>query len=62
MSERYCTKCGKELKAGRVVWLELSWKSGKYAECGEVEPLESQGCFPFGADCAQAELKGEETK
>jgi len=50
-----CERCGKPLDHSRSVWLELSFRSGRYAE--SVPPEESQGFFEFGADCARAILK-----
>lgn len=50
-----CIRCGKRLDHDKSVWLELSFRTGLYAESVPVE--ESQGGFEFGADCARAILK-----
>lgn len=53
--EHYCERCGKLLD--NVIWLELDMETGKYHEDGFVAEDKSQGCFPFGPDCAAAVLK-----
>lgn len=56
-----CERCGAPLNEGRAVWLEMSTKTGKYTDPVK-HPLpedESQGCFPFGKDCAVHQLGDE---
>ena len=57
----YCEKCGSYLNEDKAVWLELSCKTGRYNKLGgegycALPPEESQGCFPFGPDCAKKVL------
>lgn len=47
----YCTRCGKNVRRGKEVWIELSTKTGQYG--GEIPEAESQGMFVFGPDCAK---------
>lgn len=49
-----CMRCGKHLDHNKSVWLELSFKTGLFAE--NVAPDESQGSFEFGANCVRAIL------
>lgn len=53
--ERYCTHCNKALR-GRVAWLEFDQRTQTYHDDGGVPSDKSQGWFPFGVDCARAEL------
>ena len=53
----YCTRCGELLKADRVVWLELSWKTNEYTRPGIIPEAESQGMWAFGKKCAKAALE-----
>ena len=57
----YCERCGVEIKPGREVWLELNSVTGTWhtPEDAQVPPEQSQGCFPFGADCARAIRDGD---
>lgn len=48
-----CTRCGKKLKAKDIVFLELNTATGKFCESDTVPEKDSQGCFPFGPDCAR---------
>lgn len=58
MIEETCMECGKTIKSGKVIWLEMNMKTGEYKE--ELLPGEpSQGMFPFGADCAKTVLKNK---
>jgi len=50
-----CMRCGKSLNHEASTWLELSFRTGLYAESVPAE--ESQGGFEFGSDCARAILK-----
>lgn len=50
-----CERCGAML-CGEAVWLELNTVTGRYSK-GPVPEDESQGCFPFGRDCANRVLK-----
>jgi len=51
-----CENCGRELDPRKSVWLELSWKTGKYTD-GELPEEESQGFFCFGSACAKTVLR-----
>jgi hypothetical protein len=60
VTEFSCEKCGKPLDPETLVWLELNCLTLEYAEPGAAswsETPQSQGCFPFGADCAKRLLK-----
>lgn len=55
-----CERCDAELIAAEAVWLELNCHKGTWHTAeDEVPENESQGCFPFGADCAKHMLAGE---
>ncbi len=58
--ETYCERCGKILKPGEAVWLELNMLHGTWHKLGSVPVDESQGCFPFGKDCARKTLENNE--
>lgn len=47
-----CFKCGKKLKPGQEVWLELSWLDNVFRDTGKITAIYSQGMWPFGPDCA----------
>lgn len=49
-----CQKCGRRLEADQIVWLELDQRTDTYVDPAivRVPDEQSQGCFPFGADCA----------
>ncbi len=49
----YCERCKQPIDAETRVWLELDPRNGKYVAVGTVPPVYSQGCFPFGPDCAE---------
>jgi len=54
----FCAECGKLLKKGKAVWLELVQGTSDYYFHGiPKEVLEkgrtSQGWHPFGSDCAK---------
>ena len=51
-----CERCGKKIDEDNLIWLELSFKTGRYSPEGAtgLPATESQGYFPFGADCAAA--------
>jgi hypothetical protein len=53
-SPLFCERCGEQLNPDTAVWLELSWKTNRYA--GAVPTEESQGWFSFGRACAKAVL------
>ena len=63
MTERnHCNKCDQPLHPKREVWLELNCATGEWALPGSQpwsDGEDSQGCFPFGADCADSTLKGK---
>ena len=53
-----CTECGRLLKKGKVVWLELVQETGDYYLHGIPKEIlkkgrTSQGWHPFGLDCAK---------
>jgi hypothetical protein len=50
---QHCERCGTYLHKGRMTWLELSFKTGRWYQLGECPEDESQGCFPFGKACAK---------
>jgi hypothetical protein len=51
-----CTHCEKELNPKTMVWLELSFKTGKWYKPGECPPEESQGSHPVGRKCSKTLL------
>lgn len=51
-----CNSCGREIKPGREVWLELNTETGEYTD-QPVPEEHSQGAFVFGTDCAKKELR-----
>ena len=57
----HCQRCGRTLEPDQIVWLELDQRTDTYVDPAivRVPDEQSQGCFPFGADCA-ALLKAEE--
>ncbi len=59
MSQLYCYNCGKPIKDGRIVWLELDGYHATWHRPGEVPEEHSQGGFEFGADCAKRVLCGQ---
>jgi hypothetical protein len=56
-TQHYCERCGQPLDESKAVWLELNKHSGKFLEVETVPANQSQGCFPFGEDCANAVRK-----
>lgn len=55
-----CEKCARDINEKTSVWLEMSLK-GEWVIPGSAEwsnGPESQGCFPFGKDCANKVLEG----
>ena len=51
-----CTRCNEVLKPARITWLEFSQTDSHYYKAIPADHV-SQGAFPFGADCAKAQLK-----
>lgn len=51
-----CTRCGDIIKGNRIKWLELSNTDGNYYGTKLPNGHLSQGCFPFGTECATVEL------
>lgn len=49
----YCEECGKILKEGEEIWLELSIDDGNYYTDNFPVDHKSQGLFPFGKSCAK---------
>lgn len=58
--DQSCTNCDRPIGAG-VVWLELNTRTLGWHTPGSVPEDESQGCFPFGPDCARAALERTES-
>jgi hypothetical protein len=54
-SPTYCTRCGELLK-GRVVWLSLNCRTGRYSVEPVENPDEDQGAHPFGVACSRAAI------
>ena len=52
----YCTCCNRKLHKDRIVFLELDQRTDTYHNFGGVPDDKSQGWFPFGPDCAKAEI------
>jgi hypothetical protein len=52
-----CDCCGRTIKPGRVVWLELDHRVGGYHDYENVPEQMSQGWFPFGPACAARLLR-----
>src|SRR5262245_32063316 len=54
-----CERCAKQLNADGTgtVWLELNSRTNRFEREGTVPPEDSQGFFPFGADCAAVVIK-----
>lgn len=57
VNKHRCARCDEILNDQRMVWLELSFVTGKFSKEGTVPVAESQGCFPFGSACAAAVIK-----
>ncbi len=56
-----CTCCGRKLNPKTAVWLELSFKSGKWHKNeGECPEDESQGWHIFGPACAKTTIKQQQ--
>ena len=47
--EETCLECGKTLKPGKAIWLDMNMCTGEFREEPWPEE-ESQGMFPFGQD------------
>lgn len=52
-----CDCCGKAIKPGRTVWLELDHRIDGYHDYENVPETLSQGWFPFGPTCAARLLR-----
>lgn len=52
-----CHRCNAKLNPKRMVWLELNNRTGEWKPEGEVPAEDSQGCFPFGKDCAPEQIR-----
>lgn len=59
-NEEHCTKCNKRIDPLKMIMLEYNGKTLKYHKPGDVPENESQGLFPFGADCAKRILKNDQ--
>jgi hypothetical protein len=53
----WCDRCGERLNPSRIMWLELNTDTGRYSREDSVPSNKSQGCFPFGEQCALSVLK-----
>lgn len=52
-----CDCCGRRIKPGSAVWLELDHRIDGYHDYGTVPEAKSQGWFPFGQTCAARLLR-----
>ncbi len=52
-----CNCCGRKLNPKTMVWLEVSFRTGKRYKPGECPEDESQGAFAYGAACARRVLR-----
>lgn len=50
-TKTWCYKCGKVIKPGTAVMLELNTYTGVFSSKGDIPADESQGWFEFGPDC-----------
>jgi len=57
----YCTRCGEALR-GRVVWLSLNCRSGRYTVEPVENPDEDQGAHPFGLACSRQAINERPTR
>ena len=49
----HCEHCGQRLDRDKAVWLEFSFRTGRWYHAEQCPPDESQGYFPFGRACAR---------
>jgi hypothetical protein len=52
-----CDCCGRAIKPGKTVWLELDHRVDGYHDYENVPEQMSQGWFPFGPACAARLLR-----
>jgi len=57
-----CECCGRPIKPGSAVWLELDHRIDGYHNWANVPPSKSQGWFPFGPECAARLLREARVK
>ena len=65
--KEYCSRCGQELDLSRIVWFEVNCRTHEVWETTDEsskpdwsDTEDSQGCFPYGPDCAKhVRKKGE---
>ena len=57
-----CDCCGRTIKPGRIVWLELDQRIDCYHDYENVPADMSQGMFPFGPTCAARLLREARAK
>ena len=56
--EETCLECGKTLKPGKAIWLDMNMRTREFREEPWPEE-ESQGMFPFGQDCVKTILRNK---
>lgn len=62
-AEAGCSCCGRKLNPKTMVWLELSFATGKWFKNeGECPADESQGWHAFGAACARKTIRQQEAR
>jgi hypothetical protein len=59
--QKFCEHCGRKLDESKIVWLELSFRTGQWFQPGACPENESQGGFPFGRACAKT-VMAEQSK
>jgi hypothetical protein len=55
-----CTHCNRKLDSKKLVWLEKHISTHEFVEAGTAtwsDSENSQGCFPFGLECARRILR-----
>ena len=57
-----CDCCGRTIKPGATVWLELDHRIGGYHDYDNVPEAMSHGWFPFGPTCAGRLLRDAREK
>jgi hypothetical protein len=51
MDKIFCYRCGKVIKPGTAVALELNTYTGIFSSKGDIPEGDSQGWFDFGPEC-----------
>jgi hypothetical protein len=57
-----CDCCGRTIKPGKTVWLELDHRIDGFHDYESVPEAKSQGWFPFGPACAARLLRDAREK